>query len=179
MNKLVKRSEEKYTKSQKVIGFVIGGLAFLVVIPLLFALASSFIDTKLNLPKLIPEPSNFIIAPFFIIFGLLFSAWAGFAQLKIGKGTPVPAMPTQRLVTTGPYALCRNPMLLGTVIYYLGISLLLNSLSAVILTALFLLCSVAYIKLVEERELEARFGKEYEEYKRKTPFLIPRLRKAK
>jgi len=33
-----------------------------------------------------------------------------------------------------------------------------------------------YIKLVEEKELEQRFGVEYLEYKRRTPFLIPRFR---
>jgi len=87
-------------------------------------------------------------------------------------------IPTQKLVTIGPYALCRNPMLLGSVVYYSGISLWLNSLSAVIITASFLLCSIAYIKLIEEKELEARLGKEYEEYKRKVPFLIPRLRRC-
>jgi protein-S-isoprenylcysteine O-methyltransferase Ste14 len=32
-----------------------------------------------------------------------------------------------------------------------------------------------YIKLIEEKELEDRFGSEYLEYKRRTPFLIPRL----
>jgi len=32
-----------------------------------------------------------------------------------------------------------------------------------------------YIKLFEEKELEERFGPEYLEYKRKTPFLIPRF----
>ena len=176
IGKFVEWSKRKYAKKQKIAGFIIGGLVFLIAIPLLFASASSFIDTKLNLPKLISEPFNFIIATFFIIFGLLFSAWAGFAQFKIGKGTPVPAMPAQRLVTTGPYALCRNPMLLGTVIYYLGISLWLSSLSAMMLTGLFLLCSIAYIKLIEEKELEARFGREYEEYEKKVPFLIPRLR---
>ncbi len=179
IGKFVKWSKRKYTKKQKIIGFVMAGLAFLVVIPFILASASPFIDTKLNLSKLIPEPFNFIIASFFIVFGLLFSVWSGFAQFRIGRGTPVPVIPTQKLVTTGPYALCRNPMLLGSVIYYSGISLWLNSLSAVIITALFLLCSTLYIKLVEEKELEARFGMEYEEYRRKTPFLIPRLRKVK
>ena len=70
-------------------------------------------------------------------------------------------------------------MLLGAMMYYLGISLWINSLSAIFLTALFLLFSTAYIKLVEEKELEARFGEEYKEYKRKTPFLIPKIRKIK
>jgi len=49
----------------------------------------------------------------------------------------------------------------------------------VILTALFLLCSAVYTKLVEEKRLEAKFGKEYEKYKGETPFLIPRFRKVK
>jgi protein-S-isoprenylcysteine O-methyltransferase Ste14 len=34
-----------------------------------------------------------------------------------------------------------------------------------------------YIKLIEEWELQERFGYEYLEYKKRTPFLIPRLRK--
>jgi protein-S-isoprenylcysteine O-methyltransferase Ste14 len=35
---------------------------------------------------------------------------------------------------------------------------------------------LAYLKLVEERELEARFGEDYLAYKRSTPFIVPRLR---
>ncbi len=171
VNKFVEWSKRKYTEKQKIVGFILGGFVFLVVIPSILA-SVSFIDAKLNL-KLISEPFNFVIASFFTAFGLSFIAWSGFFQFKIGKGTPIPAMPTQKLVTTGPYALCRNPMLLGSTSYYIGISLLVNSLSALVLTSLFVLLSIAYIKLVEEKELEARFGKEYEEYKRKTPFLIP------
>ena len=169
----------EYSKKQKVVGLIFGGLIFLVGVPSILAVISTSSDKKLNLPHLIPEPFNLVVAIIFITLGLLLVAWSGFVQLRIGKGTPVPVVPTQRLVTTGPYALCRNPMLLGTVIYYLGIGFWINSLSAVILTALFLLCSALYIKLGEEKELEARFGKEYEEYKRKVPFLIPRLRKVK
>ncbi len=171
MNKFIEWSKRKYTEKQKIAGFIVGGLVFLVIIP--FVLLS--IDTKL---KVIPEPFNFAVALPLIVFGVLFMVWAGFVQFKIGKGTPLPAIPTQKLVTTGPYALCRNPMLLGCVSYYIGISLLVNSLSALVLTSLFLMFGVAYIKLIEEKELEIRFGEEYKEYKRSTPFLIPfRIRK--
>jgi len=34
---------------------------------------------------------------------------------------------------------------------------------------------VIYTKLFEEKELEKRFGSEYLEYKKRTPFVIPRL----
>jgi protein-S-isoprenylcysteine O-methyltransferase Ste14 len=32
-----------------------------------------------------------------------------------------------------------------------------------------------YHKAVEEKELLARFGKEYEDYKARTPFLVPKF----
>jgi protein-S-isoprenylcysteine O-methyltransferase Ste14 len=67
-------------------------------------------------------------------------------------------------------------MTLGTAIFYLGIALWLGSLSALGLGLVYPVGILIYIKLVEERELEERFGSEYLEYKRRTPFLIPRLR---
>jgi len=42
---------------------------------------------------------------------------------------------------------------------------------------LFTALIIAYVKLVEEKELEARFGEKYIRYKKKTPFLIPKRRK--
>ncbi|RLI89338.1 MAG: hypothetical protein DRO98_01270 [Archaeoglobales archaeon] len=45
-------------------------------------------------------------------------------------------------------------MTLGVVVYYLGISIYITSPSSVPLTSAFLLLSTAYIKLVEEKELE-------------------------
>jgi protein-S-isoprenylcysteine O-methyltransferase Ste14 len=35
---------------------------------------------------------------------------------------------------------------------------------------------LSYIKFVEEKELEQRYGDEYTEYKKRTPFIIPRLK---
>jgi len=173
VDKFLERFRKKHTEKQKLIGFVFGGTIFIGGIPAAIIILSSFIDELLCLPKL---TSNVIIAFPLITIGLSLSAWAGYAQLRIGKGTPVPAIPTQKLVVTGPYKFCRNPIALGSVVYYLGICILIGSLSAFSLTLLFMLFSIAYLKLVEEKELEARFGEEYVEYKKRTPFLIPRLR---
>jgi len=75
----------------------------------------------------------------------------------------------------GPYAFCRNPMMLGELLYLTGLGLLLASPSFLALTWLaFFPVVVAYLKLVEEKELEARFGEAYLAYKRRVPFLIPR-----
>ncbi len=162
---------------KKLVGVISGGLMFIIFLPLIFSFLSSFSDEKLGMPNLLKEPLNFIVAIGCIGFGLSLVAWSGFAQITVGRGTPIPVMPTQRLITTGSYSLCRNPMLLGTTIYYLGIGFFMNSPSFACLTLLFLVGSAIYIKLVEEKKLEAQFGEEYREYRRNTPFLIPRLGK--
>jgi protein-S-isoprenylcysteine O-methyltransferase Ste14 len=81
------------------------------------------------------------------------------------------------LVTTGPYKLCRNPIEFGAIFYYLGIGTIAGGITVGI--ACFLLgltIGSAYHKLIEESELEARFGDEYRQYKKKTPFLLPYAR---
>lgn len=66
-------------------------------------------------------------------------------------------------------------MTLGTMIVYLGVALWIGSLSALGLALIYPIGISIYIKLIEEKELEERFGVEYLEYKKRTPFLIPRL----
>jgi len=123
------------------------------------------------------EPANVIMGLLLVTVGWFFASWSVYTQHRIGRGTPVPVVPTRRLITSGPYKYCRNPMAFGTLLLYIGLSLIFNSISAIfILVALVLVPLLLFIKIVEEKELEIRFGHEYTEYKEKTPFLIPRLR---
>jgi len=170
-------SERRYSKGQRIIALIPACLLFLIGIPFALVILSPFIDAYLRLPKFVLEPLNIIVALFLIISGLSLSAWSVWVQFKIGEGTPIPMMPAQKLVIDGPYAYCRNPMTLGMIIFYLGISVWIGSLSSIGLTVLFTALIIAYVKLVEEKELEARFGEEYIRYKKKTPFLIPKRRK--
>jgi protein-S-isoprenylcysteine O-methyltransferase Ste14 len=119
---------------------------------------------------------NPLIGLFLIITGWLFANWTVKVQFSLGRGTPIPLMATQKLVVKRPYTYCRNPMTLGTTAFYLGIAMWTGSLSAFILALIYPVGILIYIKLIEEKELEQRFGIEYLEYKRRTPFLIPRLR---
>jgi protein-S-isoprenylcysteine O-methyltransferase Ste14 len=66
-------------------------------------------------------------------------------------------------------------MTLGTALAYLGVAISLGSISALGLGLIYPVGILIYIKLIEERELEERFGPEYLEYKKRTPFLIPSL----
>jgi len=107
--------------------------------------------------------------------GILLAAWTVAVQYREGSGTPSPLMPTRRLLTDGPYAWCRNPMTLGMLLYYTAVALWRGSATMLVLVALFGVAIVLYIKLVEERELEARLGDTFRRYCETTPFIVPRL----
>lgn len=105
--------------------------------------------------------------------GLFLAMWTVWTQLRRGRGTPIPAMATQKLLIDGPYRLCRNPMALGAVGFYTGMAVCLGSWAAVLAVLLFAVGLIAYLKLVEEEEMALRFGDQYVRYKQTTPFLIP------
>ena len=77
------------------------------------------------------------------------------------------------LVTIGIFAHVRHPMYMGYILAYFGCIVGTMSLLSIIP---WLLIIHLYTKMAdyEEKELEKRFGKEYLEYKRKVPKLIPR-----
>ena len=101
--------------------------------------------------------------------------WSILHFIKV-KGTPVPFNPPPKLVTTGPYAYIRNPMLSGVFILLFGFGVLFNSISLVfIFTPLFILFNYVELKAIEEPELEKRLGENYLKYKKRIPMFIPKL----
>jgi len=102
--------------------------------------------------------------------------WSTLTLARIGKGIPIPLVPTQKLIVSGPYKLCRNQLQLGVMVYYPGLGTLWGSvkIGAVMLVLTFMF-GTCYHKFVEEKELLLRFGPEYEEYKARTPFLLPKM----
>ena len=159
------------------IAVLFGGFIFWIVIPLFIIVVSSFIDQWIPLPKFYYGQINSLVGLLFIIVGWLFANWTVKVQFSLGRGTPIPLMATQKLIIKAPYTYCRNPMTLGTTVFYLGIAIWLGSLSALGLGLIYPVGILVYIKLIEEEELEERFGSEYLEYKKRTPFLIPVLGK--
>ena len=88
-------------------------------------------------------------------------------------------MATQKLLICPPYSFCRNPMALGAIVLYLGVSVVAGSLGAALLVLLGAAVLLTYIKVAEEQEMVARFGEEYLAYRRQVPFLIPRPRRCR
>jgi protein-S-isoprenylcysteine O-methyltransferase Ste14 len=82
-------------------------------------------------------------------------------------------LPTKKLLIIGPFKYCRNPMTLGTITAYSGVAILVGSYTALLVVFIFALMLLVYLKLIEEKELEMRFGQEYLEYKKNTSFILP------
>lgn len=82
-------------------------------------------------------------------------------------------MATQKLLIDGPCKHGCNPMGFGAICMYLGMAIIVGSISSIIVVIFFLILLILCIKKIEEKEMEIRFGQEYVDYKKNTPFMIP------
>lgn len=92
-----------------------------------------------------------------------------------GRGTLAPWDPPRKLVTDGPYAYVRNPMISGVILLLAGEALVLRSAPHAWWATAFALLNAVYIPLLEEPGLRRRFGASYVEYSEHVPRLVPRL----
>ena len=76
----------------------------------------------------------------------------------------------------GPYRFVRNPMISGVILFLFGEAALLRSKGNLLWAAFFLVLNLLYIPLVEEPQLEKRFGEPYRLYRRHVRRFIPGLK---
>jgi protein-S-isoprenylcysteine O-methyltransferase Ste14 len=157
-------------------GLLAGGL-FVLLIPWALLQGLPRLDAALGWSPMNLGLAGLIIGILLILVGLPIGFWTVVDQYIRARGTPLPIMPTQSLLTDGPYAWSRNPMVFGTLAAYLGMALISASWCSLGGFLLFAGLLLVYVKLVEERELEARFGQAYLDFKAKTSFLVPWPRK--
>jgi protein-S-isoprenylcysteine O-methyltransferase Ste14 len=174
-DKLLKLTKREYSPKQRLVALAVEGVFFLVIAPFALITLGSSLDRWLRWAPILYEPINLILGGSLIVAGWLLGMWSNYAQFTLGRGTPVPLMATQKLIVEPPYTYCRNPMALGAIVMYLGVAILFGSIGAVALVIPGAALLLTYIKCIEEKEMEMRFGQEYIEYKRRTPFLIPYL----
>jgi protein-S-isoprenylcysteine O-methyltransferase Ste14 len=92
-----------------------------------------------------------------------------------GRGTLAPWDPPREFVVHGPYRYVRNPMISGIFLVLFGEAFALLSGPQAVWAACFVALNLVYIPLVEEPQLERRFGDSYREYRRNVRRFIPRL----
>ena len=153
------------------------GVILWVGLSALFVFASLWLDRFLPWHLSLPTYTNILLSVPLLVIGAILSLGTVYSFLR-ARGSPVPLNPPRRLVVSGLYSRVRNPMLLGWIIMLFGVGILFNSISLIfIFTPLFILLNVLYLKTVEEREMEKKFGQEYLKYKESVPMFIPRFRK--
>lgn len=162
------------------LGLILTFIGLVFVLPLVFWLISVQADAAFHVGPILPIPVSLILAATFILIGIFWITWAYSYLVFVGKGLPFEVFgralqPTQVLVTTGPYAYTRNPMVLGALFVLLGVAFLARSPSGLILVPIASLIAYIYLVTFEEKALLERFGSDYEEYRRNVPALIPRL----
>ena len=174
-DKLLEQAKHEYSSKQRFVALLVLVPIFLILLPFILITLGSRIDQGLQWSPILYDPFNLILGWLLIVAGWLFGIWSIYIQFTLGRGTPVPLMATQKLIIRPPYSYCRNPMALGAIVMYLGVAILFGSMGAVVLELLCAGLLLTYIKRIEEREMEIRFGQEYLNYKKQTPFLIPRF----
>ena len=153
------------------------GLVFWFGLGVLLVFASLWLDNILPVRLTLPAPVGISLSVLLLVIGVALCFWTIYNFVK-AKGSPVPINPPKRLVTTGLYSRVRNPMVSGWIVMMFGVGVRLDSISLIfIFTPLFLLLNILYLKTIEEKEMEKKFGQEYIEYRESVPMFLPRFRR--
>ncbi len=123
-----------------------------------------------------PDHAQFWAALLVGGLGLFFFVWTIGLFAREGHGTPAPWDPPAKLVLRGPYRHVRNPMIASVLLLLLAETLALQSWALASWLVFFFTVNAIYFPLVEEPELERRFGEDYRIYKVHVPRWIPRPR---
>ena len=144
----------------------LGGTSFrtFILVPLLVVA----FELWLNDGRLRLQP--WALAP--LAWGYLQYRLVGRYRLRLGGGGPGMEIPPERLVTSGPFALCRNPMYLGHLIFLAGLALALRSWFGAAI-ALATAVRLQFRVLRDERRLSERFGEPYMQYRARVKRWIP------
>ena len=152
------------------------GAFFYALLIFSFVVVALQTDRLLGINEIFSRTLSIILALPIFSFALFLLGWSVLNFFR-AKGTPVPFNPPTRLVTTGPYAYMRNPMLTGIFALLFGFGVLLGSVSLlVVFTPLFILINVWELKVIEEPELIKRLGEDYIEYRKRIPMFFPGFR---
>ncbi len=177
MSRYFKWAQREHTFNRRIAATLLAGVIFAILIPVTVVTVGPSLDRLLGLQGFDLGAVNTILGGLLIVVGLSFALWSILTQLERGRGTPLPMMPTQELLTQGPFRYCRNPMTFGTILAYLGFGVVAGTFAGIGLVLCFGGLLLLYLKLVEEKELAERFGEAYLQYRRAVPFIIPRFQK--
>lgn len=116
---------------------------------------------------ILQEPSTGdVVGGLMLGAGLFLMAWAVRTFSKGGENPDV-RKPTNKILSSGPYAFSRNPMYVSMTLAYVGIALIVNVVWPLVFLPVAFIVLHYGVVLREEQYLERKFGDEYRRYKSK------------
>jgi len=112
-------------------------------------------------------PLGFVV----ILPGVLIRLWG---TKHIGRRMPW-VRKGKHLITTGPYAIVRNPLYIGNIMIAIGLSLFSELVWFVPIVFIYLFILYHLVARYEEKKLSERWGNDYMEYMRVVPRWIPKF----
>ena len=125
------------------------------VIPLILGI---FAQESIPIPLDIVEWLRYALGVLFTLAGIILAALSVYEVSAIEVEAPT------ELITTGPYAISRNPMYVAWSLIYIGTIFFVDTKWLLLLFSFVLAYTHYRVILREEGELEELFGNEYREY---------------
>ena len=110
------------------------------------------------------------------LIGTVIVLWSFWNFLIQGRGTPAPIDPPKEIVATGFYRYVRNPMYVGVLAIIIGHFLWFRYWNLLIYATMVFVAFHAFVTFYEEPTLKRMFGASYEDYLKRVPRWIPRIR---
>jgi len=146
-------------------------LLFVVAAPLLLVRLESIVGLEqFEFPSQTWSP--------WIVFvpAALLNLYSGYSMATLGHGTPLPTDCARSLVLGGAYGHVRNPMGVGGLLAMACVGCALGSPFTIALSICGGVVWNVFVRPIEERELEDRFGADYAAYKSSVRCWVPRFR---
>ena len=161
---------------RRVLWSIAGALFWYGAVAIMIWLAP-IVDRAIGIRMPIPLVLRLPVGIILLMIGVPMVVWTILRFLRI-KGSPIPFNPPPALVVNGLYRIVRNPMHAGWTVSLIGVAVLMQSFTLLaIFLPLFIIVHIVYLKFVEEKELENKFGQAYIDYKKKVPMFFPGLGK--
>lgn len=155
--------------------YVLPAVTWLPLAYVLFTMRDSLLGSRIALTPLVNG-----FGALLLLIGIGLQVWtAVLLRLQIMGMPEVSNAAAGKMITAGPFAVVRHPTYLSHTLMLLGSFLWTEVTALFFATVIDALVVNAVIIPLEERELQKRFGKEYEAYRRQVPNRIlplPRFR---
>jgi protein-S-isoprenylcysteine O-methyltransferase Ste14 len=109
-----------------------------------------------------------------MVSGILLYAWCLWNFATVGRGTPGPWDPTEKVVATGPYRWVRNPMYIAVLAVILGEAWLFGSWALAVYAIAVAALVHTFVVVYEEPTLTEQFGADYIAYRKQVGRWFPR-----